>query len=88
MTSAVAKVLGRIINSAVVKYFEANNVLHISQHGFRSGRYADTDLLDLYDHITKLLDMAVPTNMILLDLSKAFDTVCHKKIAIKLYAAI
>ena len=29
--------------------------LHSSQHGFCSGRSVDTNLLELYDHITKLL---------------------------------
>ena len=84
MTSVVVKVLERIINSAVVKHLEANNVLHSSQHGFCSGRSVDTNLLESYDHITKLLDIGVPADMILLDFSKAFDKVCHNRLAIKL----
>ena len=76
----------KIINSAVVKHLEANNVLHSSQNGFCSGRSVDTNLLGSYDHITKLLDIRVPADMILLDFSKAFDKVCHNQPAIKLCA--
>ena len=86
MTSAVVKILTRIINSIVVKHIEANNVLHSSQHGFHSGRSIDTNLLELYDHITKLLDIKAPADMILLGFSKAFDKVCHKQLAIELLA--
>ena len=78
MTAAVIKVLERIINSAVVKHLQANKVLHSSQLVFCLGRSVDTNLLELYDHITKFLDMGVPADMILLDFSKAFDKVCHK----------
>jgi hypothetical protein len=86
MTSAVAKIFERIINSAAVKYLEANKILHSSQHGFHSARSVDTNLLELYDHITKLLDIRVPADMILLAFSRAFDKVCHKQLAIKLCA--
>ncbi|XP_065575020.1 uncharacterized protein LOC136036615 [Artemia franciscana] len=81
MTSAVVLILDRIINSAVVKHLEANNVLHSSQHGFYSGRSVDTNLRELYDHITNLIDMGAPSDMILLEFSKAFDKVCHKQLA-------
>jgi hypothetical protein len=66
------------MTSAVVKHLEANNILRSLQHGFCSGRSVDTDLLELYDLIMKLLDIGVPSDMILIDLSIAFDKVCHK----------
>ena len=66
MASAIVKVLERIINSAVVRNLEANNVLHSSQHGFCSGRSVDISLLELYDHIIKLLGIEVPADMTLL----------------------
>ena len=40
----------------------------------------------MYDHITKFLDIWLSADMILLDVSKAFDDVCHKQLAIKLHA--
>ena len=76
--SAVVKVLERIINSGVIRHLEANDLLHSSQHGFCFERSFDTYFLESYDHITKLLDAGVPTDVILLDFYKAFDKVCHK----------
>ena len=84
MTSAVVKVLERTINSVIIKHLEANNIWTV--HHFHSGRPVDTNVLELYYHITKLLDFGVPADMILLDFSKAFDKVCHKQLAIKLHA--
>ena len=59
-------------------------MLHGSQHSFCSGRSVDTNLLESYDQITKLLHIGAPAHMILLDFSEAFDKVCHKQLAIKL----
>ena len=86
MTSAVVKVLERIINSAVIRLLEANSLFHSAQHGFCSGRSVDASLLDSFDHITKLLDTGVLADIILLDNFKVFDKVCHKQLAIKLCA--
>ena len=72
------------MNSAVVKHLEVNNVLCSSQNGFCSGRSVDTNLLESYDHITKLLDKVA--DMILLNFSKAFDKVYHRQLRIKLCA--
>ena len=81
MSSAVVRVLEKSILQLL-----SNNLLRTSQHGFRSGRSVDTNLLEFYDHVTKYLDTGVPADMILLDFSKTFDKVCHKQLAIKLCA--
>ena len=57
MTSAVVKAPERIINYAIFKHLEANDVLHTSQQRFRSGKSGDANLLESYDHINKLHDM-------------------------------
>ncbi|XP_065577527.1 uncharacterized protein LOC136038385 [Artemia franciscana] len=86
MTSAVVKVNKRMFNSAASRHLEANNLLHSSQHCFCSGRSVDSYLLESYEHITKLLDVGVLVDMILLDFSKGLYKVCHKQLAIKLHA--
>ena len=66
MTPAIVENLERIINSAVIRHLEANDLLHTSQHGSCSGRSVNTNLLESYDHTTKLLDTGVSADMILL----------------------
>ncbi|KAK2717679.1 hypothetical protein QYM36_006450 [Artemia franciscana] len=90
-TSTVVGALEKMANSAVIQNTETNNLLHRLQHGFRSGRSVDTNLLESYGYITKFLDTEVPpTEIFLLDFSKltfkAFDQACHKGIAVKLHA--
>ena len=87
ITSAVVKVLERFVNKALLEHLEVNNILSTSQHGFRSGRSVDTNPIQTYELVTTLLDKGFPVNMILLDLSKAFDKVCHEFLIIKLRAA-
>ena len=75
------------VNKALIEHLEVNNILFTSQHGFRSGRSVDTNLIQTYELVTTLLDEGFPVEMILLDLSKAFDKVCHEFLIIKLRAA-
>ena len=44
-------------------------------------------IFQTYELVTTLLDKGLPVNMILLDLSKAFDNVCHEFLINKLKAA-
>ena len=62
---------------------EVNNIPSASQHGFRSGRSVDTNLIQTYKLVTTLINKSLPVDMILLDLSKGFDKVCHEFLIIK-----
>ena len=87
ITSAVVKVLERFVIKALIEHLEVNNILSTSQHGFRSGRSVNTNLIQTYELVTTLLDKGCPVDMILLDLFKAFNKVCHDFLIIKLKAA-
>ena len=84
ITSVVVKLLEHIVNKAVIEHLDWNNLLNSSQHGFRCNRSVDTNLLESYDYITKLLELGIPVDMILLDFSKAFDKVCDRRLELKL----
>jgi hypothetical protein len=53
---------------------------HDSQHGFRARRSCNTQLLETLDDITKRAANK-QIDIILLDFSKAFDKVLHKRLA-------
>ena len=67
----------RIINKHIIRHLEANLLISSSQHGFRSKKSVDTNHLESHSLVTDLLEKRVPVDIILLDLAKAFDKVCH-----------
>lgn len=64
---------------------EKNNILTVSQHGFRAGKSTETASCHLLDHIYADLDRGLYVVSLLFDLSKAFDTVDKNLLSKKLY---
>ena len=64
----------------------ANHLFSPSQHGFRSLLSTETALLTVSDHILSATDRQELTLLCLLDLSKCFDVINHKKLLSKLQA--
>ena len=58
-----------------------------SQHGFRRGRSPQTNLIEFMDHVTRWLDEGKSVDIVYFDFSKAFDKVCHSRLAVKMEAA-
>ncbi|XP_065583445.1 uncharacterized protein LOC136042393 [Artemia franciscana] len=68
----------RIVNKHIMNHLEANSLISSSQHGFCSKRSVDINLLESYSLVTDLLEKGVSVDILLLDLAKAFDKVCHR----------
>ena len=64
---------------------EENNLFSKAQHGFVTGRSCSTQLLELMEELTEILDSNEDVDMIYLDFSKAFDKVPHKRLLKKLW---
>ena len=84
LTSVTCKVLEHIVHSHVISHLDNHNVLHDSQHGFRRKRSCETQLLKTVHDLAKTLNNKGQTDSVLLDFSKAFDKVCHRKLLFKL----
>ena len=78
LTCVACEVMERIVNKRIINHLEANSLISSSQHGFRSKKSVDTNLLESYSLVTDLLEKGLPVDIILLDLAKAFDKVCHR----------
>jgi len=59
-------------------------VLCDNQHGFRSKRSCETQLLGVVNDFTKALNSGEQIDALFLDFSKAFDKVPHERLYLKL----
>ena len=84
LTSVCCKTLEHIICSNVLKHLERYNILTSLQHGFRSGHSCESQLIITMYDVMKTFDQRIQTDMVILDFSKAFDTVPHRRLLYKL----
>ena len=67
-----------------MNYMSSNDLFTNSQYGFRPGRSCVTQLLEVLDNWSELMDNGFSIDTIYLDFSKAFDTVPHQRLFLKL----
>ena len=78
LLSIVSKILEKIVATQLMNFLETNKLLANSQHGFRSNLSTETALMKVNEHIYNNIDIQKVSLLLLLDLSKAFDSVCHE----------
>ena len=71
----MSKILERIVFEQLRVHLEAYNILPVNQSGFRSGHSCTTALLAVIDDVLRAVDDGEAVVLVLLDFSKAFDTV-------------
>ena len=84
LTCIACKQLEHILYSNIMSHLEKFSLLNDRQHGFRHGRSCETQLAGLVNDLAKILDDRGRADMCIMDFSKAFDTVPHKRLLIKL----
>ena len=84
LTSLCCKVQEHIITSSVLNHLDEHQVLTDCQHGFRARRSCETQLLTLAHELVSGLDKQHQYDLIILDFSKAFDRVPHKRLLKKM----
>ena len=84
LTSVPCKIMESVIKEAILSYIESNNLITEHQHGFVSGRSCLTNLLEVLEAWTRILDSGYGVDVIYLDYKKAFDTVPHGRLLQKL----
>ena len=84
LTSVLCKVMESILKDHVTEFLLEKQWLSTSQHGFMAGRSCLTNLLEAFEAWTRLLDEGHGIDVIFLDYKKAFDTVPHKRLLVKL----
>ena len=84
LTSITCKMLEHIITSNIMRHLEQHGILTDAQHGFRKQRSCETQLIITLQDLAKTVDDRGQSDVVLLDFSKAFDKVPHKRLMHKL----
>ena len=84
LTSVPCKILEHIICHHIHLHLESNNILTHLNHGFRSGYSCESQLLTTTHDFLNSFNQKKQVDIAILDCSKAFDTVLHRKLLHKL----
>ena len=84
LTSIVIKVFERILHRYLVSALESHHLLSSSQFGFRAKRSTTSLLVDAVDDWSLCLEQRGTVHCLLLDFAKAFDSVPHERLLLKL----
>lgn len=80
----LSKVLEKLLNSQICNYLNEHKLLSNVQSGFRPNHSCVSALIDVTENIRRELDDGKINLLVLLDHSKAFDTVHHHTLCMKL----
>ena len=76
----------KLVKDAVLCHLAENDLLSKKQFGFLSGRSTVTQLLNYLDKCAEIIASGGVVDSIYFDFSKAFDTVPHKRLSVKMKA--
>lgn len=80
----ITKVVEKVVQRQLQLYLSNNHLLSPTQHGFRCNHSTETALIQITDRALSAMDQGHLSLLCLIDLSKAFDVICHSKLLEKL----
>ncbi|CAM4534756.1 unnamed protein product [Lepidochelys kempii] len=84
LTSVPGKLVETIIKNKIVRHIVEHKLLRKNQHGFCKGRSCLTNLLEIFDGVSRHVDKGDPVDIVYLFFQKAFDKVPHQSLLHKL----
>ena len=84
--STMSKILERAVHKQLMSHLESNKLLTSSQFGFRAKRSTQLAATAFFDSVRHEVDKGFLVGALFIDLSKAFDTLSHSRLLVKLKA--
>ena len=84
LTSIISKSLEKIIKASIETHIINNNILSDFQHGFRRNYSTSTNLVEFTNDLANIANQSKAISIIYTDLRKAFDSVPHDLLILKL----
>ena len=88
MLPTLRKILEKAVNNKLYYFLNESKIIASKQFGFRPKLSTNTALTHLTDKVLLNMDSGSPTGAVLLDLSKALDTVDNDLLLHKLKGAV
>ena len=79
----VGKLLEGILRDRTYMYLERQGLIRDSQHGFVCGKSCLTNLIKVFEEVTKWIDQGRVVDIIYMDFSKTFHKVPHGRLISK-----
>ena len=86
LTCVFSKIMERVVASAISGYMFKHGLISKQQHGFLAKRSTSTNLVESLNDWTLAVNNRQVVSVAYIDYKKAFDSVCHSKLFIKLNA--
>ena len=87
LTSICCKLMEHVIKGQLLEFLRHNDLISEHQHGFLAKHSTCTQLIECVDDWTLALDFRNSVDVAYLDFSKAFDSVSHSKLILKLHCS-
>ena len=84
LTSICCKILEQFVRDSIVDHMTDNNLYSECQHGFRKKRSCVTQLLEVHEKLTDMIDDGKSIDIIYVDFKKAFDSIPHERLLLKM----
>ena len=84
LTSVLCKLRESIIKENIVQYLSSNDLIYSKQYGFMPKKSTNAQLLRYFNDISAHMLKGCQVDSIYLDFSKAFDSIVHSKLLLKL----
>ena len=87
LLSIPGKLLESIVYKQIDNHPNDNNLISNGQWGFRKGRSAEQLMLSMTEKWKQAFDNGKVVGVIFVDFQKAFDSICRKKLSMKLHGS-
>ena len=84
LTCICCKIMEQFVRDKIVDHMTENELYSKCQHGFRKHRSCITQLIEVYDKLTELIDDGKNIDIVYLDFKKAFDSIPHERLLLKM----